>query len=290
LDGLKFGRINSDFANREFQSELPTGKFNISGSWERPRPTSVEQVTRWLTLNKNVSTQPFSAFAEAYERIGEDATPLRVARATQEVQDRTDGWLNTPPFPLGWSLESLRATFVDSIKIGFQWGLSIVADHGYRPGKAVYGVLITLVIFWLIFWLRLNIVAFEPERKADAKSQSELDSAQDITAVPTLLPIGFLFLFDRLIPALEIREENYSIGNVYGRISPLVKACAQKRHLLVSQDQQPCVMKYLRMKHVLVPLSALEKEQLRKWLFALRVIRFAWGGFLLAALHALIKS
>ena len=44
LDGLKFGRIHNNLADCEFKSELPTGKFNLSGSWDRPVPPSVEQV------------------------------------------------------------------------------------------------------------------------------------------------------------------------------------------------------------------------------------------------------
>jgi hypothetical protein len=282
LDGLKFGRIHNNLADCEFKSELPTGKFNLSGSWDRPVPPSVEQVTTWLTRNKNAasSTQPFAAFAEAFERIGEDATPLRVARATQELTDKTKDWWKT------WSPTSFRATFLEPIPIGFQWGLWIVADHGYRPGKAVYGVLITLLIFWLIFWLRLNIIGFEPEQKADARSQLELNFAQGTFAAPKVLPIGILFLFDRLIPAFEIREENYSIGTVYGRVSPLVGFCASRRHFAVSNKQQTCEMRYLGRNHILVPLGAPEKERFKKWLFALRVIGFVWGGFLLAALRA----
>ena len=154
----------------------------------------------------------------------------------------------------------------------------------------MYGVLITLLIFWLIFWLRLNIIGFEPEQKAEARSQPELNFAQGTFAAPKVLPIGILFLFDRLIPAFEIREENYSIGTVYGRVSPLVGFCASRRDLAVSNKQQTCEMRYLGRNHILVPLGAPEKERFKKWLFALRVIGFVWGGFLLAALHALIKS
>jgi hypothetical protein len=287
LDGLKFGRIHSNLANCVFKSEQ--GGVTASGSSERPRPPSVEQVVSWLTRNKNPasSTQPFTAFADAFESIGEDATSLKVARASQELWDKTVDWFRTPPFPVGWSVQSFRATFIDSIPIAFNWGLRIVADHGYRPGKAAYGVLITLMAFWLIFWFRLQIVAFEPEKK---ESGDSVKSASDHTGdAPSLLPVGFLFLFDRLVPAFEIREENYSIGMVYGRASPFFKWFSKTDPPADSGISQTRELRYLSIKHVLVPLGDREKDLFKKWLIALRVIGVAWGAFLLAALNALVK-
>ena len=289
LDGLKFGRIHSNLANCVFKSEEPNGK--ASGSLERPQPPHVEQVVTWLTRNKNPksSTQPFTAFAEAFETIGEDATSLRVARASQELSDKTEDWWHAHPFPIGWSPDSFSATFLGSIPIAFQWGLRVVADHGYRPGKAIYGVLITLGIFWLIFWFRLKIIAFETEPKADSTNPREQNSTQKPNSASHLLPVGFLFLFDRLIPAFEIREENYSIGKVYGRVSPFFKRLSTTKQRAVCENNQTREMEYLRMKHVVVPLGEREKDKFKKWLVALRVIGVAWGAFLLAALNALIK-
>jgi hypothetical protein len=103
------------------------------------------------------------------------------------------------------------------------------------------------------------------------------------------LPVGFLFLFDRLIPAFEIREENYSIGKVYGRVSPFFKRLSTTKQRAVCENNQTREMEYLRMKHVVVPLGEREKDKFKKWLVALRIIGVAWGAFLLAALNALIK-
>jgi hypothetical protein len=90
LDGLKFGRILTNLTDCEFRSELPTGPRAHSGTSDRPQPPSVEQVVTWLDRNKNKSksSQPFTAFADAFKSIGEDATSLRVARATQDLQDK----------------------------------------------------------------------------------------------------------------------------------------------------------------------------------------------------------
>jgi hypothetical protein len=104
--------------------------------------------------------------------------------------------------------------------------------------------------------------------------------------------VGFLFLFDRLIPAFQIREENYSIGKVYGRVSPFFKRFSVAKQPAITENRennQTCEMVYLRIRHVLVPLGEREKDLFKKWIIALRVIGVAWGAFLLAALNALIK-
>jgi hypothetical protein len=193
LDGLKFGRIHNNLANCVVKSEESNGK--ASGSSKRPQPPTVEQVVTWLLRNKNraSSKQPFTAFAEAFETIGEDATSLRVARASQELSDKTEDWWNQVTNQSGKD-ERFRATFLDTIPIAFQWGLRLVADHGYRPGKAVYGVLFTLGIFWLIFWFRLKIIAFETEPKADSAKPREQNSTQKPNPASRLLPVGFFFL------------------------------------------------------------------------------------------------
>jgi hypothetical protein len=294
LDGLKFGRMHTNLTNCEFKSELPTGTPGYSGTSVRPQPPKVEQVVTWLETSRinTFSSQPFTAFADAFQSIGEHATALRVARASQELTDKTSDWWATPPFPFGTSLASLRATFLDSIPIFFQWGLWAVADHGFRPGKVVYWVLGTLLIFWWIFWFGLKIVAFEPEQKIEKANAADQDAHQgpdpSPPSHPRLLPIGFLFLFDRLIPAIEIREENYSINNVYRRISPIFGRLT-KISTPIGKDTKIYKMRYLRMTHALVRLEARDRDRLKRWLLALRVIGVAWGVFLLAALNELIK-
>ena len=107
-----------------------------------------------------------------------------------------------------------------------------------------------------------------------------------------MLPIGFLFLFDRLIPAVEIREENYSIGKVYRRISPMFRWKWRKRSAPDGnpyKDFEIYKMKYLGMTHALVLMDQQDKDRLKRWLILVRVIGVIWGVFLLAALNALIK-
>jgi hypothetical protein len=290
LDGLKFDRIRNEPTDCEFRSIPERGSTSGTPS-RRPVPPSVQEVVDWLKRDdeRAVSSQPFNAFVRAFENIGEDATRLKIARADQELSDKTSDWLKAHPFPLGFSLTSVRAAFLDSIPIGFQWGLSAVADHGFRPSKVVYWVLATLVIFWCIFWLGLGIVAFESEH-ASEKTGGDDKSQGNVAAprVPRLWPMGFLFLFDRLIPAYKIRDEHYSIATVYGLVSPFLRWPFKKPAKPPSNAGQPVYeISYLGMRRLVTPLDKSQQDRVNRLISVLRVIGVVWSIFLLAALKSL---
>jgi hypothetical protein len=106
------------------------------------------------------------------------------------------------------NIGNIVSAFGDWIMITFDWGLYLLADHGLRPAKVVWSVLVALVAFAALFWLRLGIVGFEPKRKEPGQSSE---------TPPDVWPISLLFLFDRLIPLYQIREEHYAISKFYRR-------------------------------------------------------------------------
>src|SRR5262245_52591565 len=228
IDGLTFDRIHK--AQPACRNDIGA---QLATQVELP---SVDEVMQWLNKNAAPSSQPFTAFVAAYEKAGEGATVLRVRRQTYELCEKTARWISVvahlcPRYQLpeaGDGAEPARtstgstdahapdksvfATIWDMfsatgelIMIGFDWSLYVLADHGLRPAKVVWSVLATLIVFFALFWLWLGIVGFEPKRKDDPPTPP----------APVIWPITFLFLFDRLIAAYQLREEHYGITKVH---------------------------------------------------------------------------
>jgi hypothetical protein len=83
IDGLNFDRIHNaapactgDMVQLATQVELP----------------STDKVLHWLQKNKAPSSQPFTAFAAAFERAGESAVNLRIGRQTYDLCAKTARW------------------------------------------------------------------------------------------------------------------------------------------------------------------------------------------------------
>ena len=185
-----------------------------------------------------------------------------------------------------------------------------IADHGLRPAKAVWWVLAVLLVFWLWFWCKLKIVGFEPKGKdenppsADHQDEGAADrQAPILPKAPEPWPITFLFLFDRLIPVYQIREEHYSIVKVYRR--PSAAELARANCAMAGEPAQtnaddiqavkpavsppPYPMTYMGMRTLVWPTDDAERERLEKWLVVLRVIGIGLSVFLLAAVNTLIS-
>jgi hypothetical protein len=212
IDGLKFDRVQNAHATCEYggsESEvapiLEERKHTIISDFtEQLELPTVGDVLKWLDLNESGSTQPYTAFATAFEAAGLDSTRIKVARANREVCDRAAHWLSPAligrPCPdavrraqtdakpasspaqdandgpasssstSGWSelageIDRSTAMLSDFSLFMFRAGLWLLADHGYRPGKVLWWVTFALAVFWLIFMVGLRIVAFSTKSK-----------------------------------------------------------------------------------------------------------------------------
>ncbi|RAI30692.1 hypothetical protein, partial [Rhodoplanes serenus] len=108
------------------------------------------------------------------------------------------------------------------------WGL---ADHGLRPSKVVWWALGTLAGFWLLLRFGFGVVGFVPA------------GAPDREGPLGLRPLGPLFLLDRLIPFLGIRDEHHAIARFYRTAGPAGSGSATPgaaaTATAASQDQDP---------------------------------------------------
>jgi len=221
IAGLNAGVLFFDFSDNDRPYQTSVDRLQIerihssTGLDCNRHPTEADSqlpeahhVTGWLQKNeKNTvqSLQPMSAFIRAFENAGANPTGLKVAKAQIEF-DRTLADRNNAT-AAAWSKKSLLGflwddgfrVLVDYLRLAGAWVLGLIADHGFRPVKVLWSVLIILVGFWLLFRFGLGIVAFLPERQTE------------------LRPVGFTFVFDRLIPIYRLREENYQIARFYQR-------------------------------------------------------------------------
>jgi hypothetical protein len=186
--------------------------------------------------------------------------------------------------PKSAAAENARAVVrggTDVLVLAYQWALWGLADHGFRPSKALLATLFVLGVFWLWFWFKLRIVGFEP--KSEEKSKEHLVQKQSV-AVPDIWPIGPLFLFDRLVPVYRVRDEHYSIARYF--------RAARANEISAHRDRgnPPYRMAFFRKNCFVYPVGDEEKARAEKWLVVLRIIGVVLSVFLLAAINALIRS
>src|SRR5262249_34909410 len=166
----------------------------------------------------------------------------------------------------------------DILVLAYQWALWGLADHGFRPSKALVATLLVLAAFWLWFWFKLRIVGFEP--KSEEKSKEHPGQEQS-AAVPDIWPIGPLFLFDPLAPVNRTGEDNYSIPRFFRA------ARADEKPARPPPGNPPYPMLFFRKNWFVCPVGDEEKARAEKWLVVLRVIGVVLSVFLLAAVNAL---
>jgi hypothetical protein len=291
LDGLKFDRIH--------KATAACAGSDAPGLATHVVLPSVDDVSTWLDKNKAPSSQPFVAFVEAFEKAGESSTPLRVKRMTGDLWTKTARGIASFCSALGFDLHPMGdsvwmmlttmfgffstalgflSTLVDLVTTGFQWLLLLVADHGLRPGKVVWPIIITLFIFWCVFRF-FGWIAFEPKTENGPPLPVGAPPA-----APILWPMGWLFLFDRLLPAYKIREEHYSILRVFRKATRSEIESGPQ-----APGEPPYEMTYLGRKLSLRPLGDSEVRQVQRWLVILRLIGAVLAIFLLAAINALVR-
>jgi hypothetical protein len=279
----------------------------------------VDDALRWLDLNTIGSTQPYTAFAVALRNAGVDGTRITIARENREICERAARWLplfvlrqvcpdaaerreshsgmlnkafsgtkalpsNTPTDQNnGW--DQLRATILsipnqlsDLALLAFQGVMFVLADHGYRPGKVLWWVTLTLIAFWIWFVGIIKVVAYSSKSKtARVEQRSQTD-------VRKISPLGFAFLFDRLLPAYQIDNSHYEIESYFRRI-PLSQMARKTR-------RGPAPLTIRRLLFLEWPIERITKpkdvERIENSLRVLRILGVVFALFLAAAVSALI--
>ncbi len=284
LDGLRFDRVHN--ATPACGSETVS---KVSSQVELP---SVDEVVRWLNKNAAPSSQPFNAFVQAFDKAGGSTTELRVARKSADLCRHIMTWL--PGIEAGYLCASgsaaqsapesllapVQATFqavisgtADLVATAFESLLWAVADHGFRPGKVVGPIVAILVFFWLLFWFGFRIVGFDPQT----------GDAQAAPGQRAPWPIGFMFLFDRLIPQYRIRDEHYAIVRYYRRATRAEKNADR------AKGDAPCPVNYFGFKIPVRPLGEVGTYRAETSLVVLRVIGVGLTIFVIAAIGALTR-
>jgi len=233
----------------------------------------VEEVMSWLDSNHLITTQPFAAFVDVFQKHGEikDARELRIGKASAELCLRAQrifgAWIWT--WICGYAEDMAKRDAdqpfsLNFIELGNDFAavalgalLWLVADHGYHPQKVGWFVLGALLLFRLYFRFILKIVRLKPKEKE------------------VLLPTGFMFLFDRLLPAYQIRSDHYNIASFYKfgpKDTPNLKT-----------------IKYLWWPNAsVVETSQGERQHVERCLEVLRIIGFVLAIFLVAAVNAFV--
>ena len=151
-------------------------------------------------LNTIGSTQPYAAFAAAFDNAGMDSTPITVARENLQLCERAADWLspsiirgycdgalrrrqnnggqtatsNLAPnivvaasstpiggwHQLGATIVNIGEQLSELVQLVFQGALWALADNGYRPGKVIWWVVLTLFVFWVRFLWPLRVVGY----------------------------------------------------------------------------------------------------------------------------------
>jgi len=278
VDGLNIERVHSAVISCDYKAETPQPIDEDRPGDSKGSPAvrqevivtsdlqsevhlpGIKEVEYWLNRNRAYSTQPFVAFTKAFENVGADATDLKVTRAgvdwENEVQQKLDAlkssWRSKSVFRFTWD-EGGHA-LLDFLRFGTTGVLGLIADYGYRPAKVAWTALIIVLVFWYIFRWQLCIVAFKPEKKDEARK------------------LGLLFIFDRLVPVYQIRDDNYEISTFFKDAGPNVPPA------------QTVVYSGRRY----VAATPIESRRAETCLYLLKALGLILAVFLIAAVNALV--
>lgn len=271
---------NPDFAQPS-SNRLINSVGNVS---ERRRPL-VDQVMSWLNANTAETTQPFSAFVDAFQKNGEisAARELQIKKANAELGSKatrlfypettnsgTSTGLGSISSPGQQILQAISApiSFVTTfVGVAFSAILSLLADNGYRPEKVGWFVGLILVLSFAYFWFWEKVIAIRPERKPE--------TPDDLTPRPEKkdLPVGLTFLFDRLLPAYQIREDHYKIAAFLKRVP----------------QGHGKELQYFWMRFYVAPADDATVQRVERALDIMKFLGLVLAIFLVAALNALVS-
>ena len=249
---------------------------NVGDRSHHMRLPRVAEVTSWLDNNCLQTTQPLSAFIDAAKKAGDvaDVTDLQIARETKELELRIQHLFGARERK--WScggqgagqatgiaaIDGLSSTFnfvSDAAAVFVGAIVWFAADHGYRPGKVFWILAATLIGAAAYFRLWLKVVAFAPANKN------------------TIWPIGLLFLFDQLLPAYRINEDNYNVQSYY-KLAPTSV-----------QIDDITYMNLSRRKVALIKADEKDVHHVQKCLSIVKGIGILLAVFLVAAINALVN-
>jgi hypothetical protein len=95
-----------------------------------------------------------------------------------------------------------------------------------------------------------------------------------------ILPMGILFLFDRLLPAYQIREDHYKIAEFFKRVPRKIKG---------SEYLETRKMRYLWWDIPVIATSEAERLRVQRSLDVLKIIGLVLAVFLVAAINAIVS-
>lgn len=270
INGLRFDRIYSadiECTHASFSSNglLMDGSQTTFISERQLRAPDVDDIKKWLGMNRTKSAQPFTPFIEAFDRVGEDAKPLRVARADKEIDLLRKKGTPDADAPPGSNLADTNAaswmsTLENGGYVAFRAVLAAVADHGFRPVKAIPWIIVLIAVCGLFFWFGLGIVGFRSDKSE------------------RIFPIGGLFLLDRLIPLYNFNDAHQSVAAFY-RWRPFAK---------IPETATPVTVRYLWFRFQTVEASETEARVAEFFLAMLKIFGVILAVFLVAAINALV--
>lgn len=209
VNGLHFDRVYSaqDKCDNAL-SPRATKEVKVSGQSNKqsfppklflPEPNAV---TTWVTRNSFKGTQPFAQFVNVFEQAGDTdaARELRIQGETISVMrslcrawgiycDKQSASNITPSTDVTQRIEDRIVGLV-------KYTIWVLADHGYRPERIVWFVIGTIILYWIIVQLLLGIVGYSVIEDATEQEDN------------VVYPISIIFLFDKLIPAYQVRLDH----------------------------------------------------------------------------------
>lgn len=325
LSGLKFEHVyasnivcdyDPNFSDTDTKKSAPAraGAPNLGNDTDpgaNSRLPKVEEVMGWLSGNSLATTQPFAAFVDVFQKHGEDndAKALRIAKADVELclkarrifgewicgkrleseagsaaatsSKASTGSATTPQVdqPSRWKGSVFRSLidwgndFASVVLGGVLW---LIADNGYHPEKVGWFVILSIVAFGVYFWLGLKAVGLMPKDKH------------------IILPIGVVFLFDRLLPAYQIREDHYNVAYFFKRVprkpaKPATDCLVPMEDGSVTMEDGLMEMRYLGRVFQVVAADETERLQIERSLDVLKIVGLIFAVFLVAAINAIVS-
>lgn len=283
--GLQFSRVYTSQNSCE-SNLIARPSYLIEDMYKQKKITipsfdspNVQQVLHWIGQNTFDGKQPFYEFVGSFEKSGDSdgAKDLRSSAKTAELMrsyERLTRFWTAPDIKgtansqsdkiveasmlsgLTVVIEFIQAcaSYAEAFaKIVVSTLLWLIADHGERPEQVIRCIVLMIIISYFIFAYAINVYGFSTE---DDSNEAE----------PKIYPIGFIFLFDRMLPSYKISEKNYQIDRYWARKRseglPL-------RHLGISIQVQECRETQRKAANIMLNL--------------IRLVGYLFAAFLIAA-------